>query len=71
LSQDGGPHVHGRRRHARSRAEDDILEHAAVLAESNLGVGAAVDVIKDDARQAPPGLPAQVGDVDYWRDKGP
>ena len=45
----------------------DVVEDARVLAQRDFGVGAAVDVVEDDARQPPLREAAEVGDVDDTR----
>ena len=52
------------RRNGAARPESDRLERAAILAQRDLRIGAAVDVVEHGARQPPSGDPAQIGDVD-------
>ena len=62
-----GPHVARGSRDGTPRAEYHRVECAAVLAERDLAVRAAIDVIEHDARQAAFGEPPQIGDVDDAR----
>src|SRR5204862_1842944 len=48
---------------ALTRPERNLMERAAVLAKGHLFFRAAVDVVEHEGREAPPGHPAQVGDV--------
>ena len=63
-AEDGGPQIGARREHGVARAERDGVEDAAVVAQRDLVLGAAVGVVEDDARQPALGEAPQVGDVD-------
>jgi hypothetical protein len=54
-------------------SEDDVIEHAAVLAQRDLVVGGAVDVVEHDAWQACAGGAPEILDVDdrCWNDDPP
>ena len=53
--------------HGAARAKGDRLERAAVLAQRDFIVRAAVDVVERQAGQAALGEPPEVGDVDHSR----
>ena len=50
-----------------TRTKRELFERLDVVAERHFRVGAAVDVIEDDARQAALGEPAKVADVEHVR----
>ncbi len=52
-----------------ARTEDNVIKDAAIFAEGDFAVGAAVEVIEDDAREAAFGADAEVVDVDDGRRK--
>src|SRR5207248_11358509 len=54
-----------------ARTEDHVVEHAAVLAQRLFVVGAAVDVVEDDAGQARSCEAPEIGDVDGAVDSHP
>ena len=53
-----------RRRDRTARPEQHVLENTAVLAEGDLGIGAAVDIVEGYSREPRLGQPAEVSDVD-------
>ena len=55
---------HAGRGHGRPWAQRHLLERPTVLPQRDLGLGAAIDVVEDDARQTPLGKAPEVRDVD-------
>ena len=70
-AQHGGAQVARRRGHRRARTQGHLLEGPAVLAQGDLGLGAAVDVVEDGAGEAPLGEAPEVRDVDDARRSHP
>ena len=50
-----------------ARTERDVVEGAAVFAQSDFAVGASIEIIEDCFGQAPLGKGAEVADVDDGR----
>ena len=67
LTEDGHVQIALGDRDRVARAEDHVVEDAAVLPQREFGVGAAVDVVEHRARHAALGHEPEIGDVDDAR----
>ena len=54
--QNAGGQIAGRNHNSVTRPERQVVKNPAILAECDLAFGAAVEIVEDDFRQAPPRL---------------